>query len=54
MISVEEAKSIIRANISALDAIQLNLDDAVGFALHEDVISPIDMPSFVQIGRAHV
>ncbi len=48
MISVEEAKSIIRANISALDAIQLNLDDAVGFALHEDVISPIDMPSFVQ------
>ncbi len=48
MISVEEAKSIIRANINSLPAIQLNLDDAVGFALHEDVISPIDMPSFVQ------
>lgn len=48
MIGVEEAKSIIRASINSLPAIQLNLDDAVGFALHEDVISPIDMPSFVQ------
>jgi len=48
MISVFEAKAIIKKQISSLGLIQLNLDDAIGYVVAEDIISPIDVPSFVQ------
>lgn len=48
MISVEEAKNLIRENIKSLGSIKIKLDDAVGFVLAEDVYSPINYPSFIQ------
>ena len=48
MISVEEAKNLIRKNIKSLGSIKIKLDDAVGFLLAEDVYSPINHPSFIQ------
>lgn len=48
MISVEEAKNLIRENIKSLGSIKIKLDDAVGYVLTEDVYSPINYPSFVQ------
>lgn len=48
MNSVEEAKSLIRSNLERLPAVQVKLDNAVGYALAEDIYSPIDFPSFVQ------
>ena len=48
MISVLEAKKIIKQQISSLDSITLNLDDAMGYAVNEDIISPINVPSFIQ------
>ncbi len=48
MVSVSEAKTIIRKHISSLDSIILNLDEAMGYAINDDIISPINVPSFVQ------
>lgn len=48
MISVVEAKSIIKNQITSLGSINLNLDDAVGYAVEEDILSPMNVPSFVQ------
>lgn len=48
MISVEEAKNLIRENIKSLGSIKLKLDDAVDYVLAEDVYSPINYPSFIQ------
>ena len=48
MISVEEAKNLIRGNIKSLGSIKIQLDDAVGYVLTEDVYSSINYPSFVQ------
>jgi molybdopterin molybdotransferase len=48
MISVEEAKNLIRGNIKSLGSIRLKLDDALDYVLAEDVYSPINYPSFLQ------
>ncbi len=48
MVSVSEAKTIIRKHISSLDSIILNLNEAMGYAINDDIISPINVPSFVQ------
>lgn len=48
MISVEEAKNLIRENINSLGSIKIKLDDAVGYVLAEDIYSPINYPSFIQ------
>lgn len=48
MISVEEAKSLIRKHIECLPAVQIKLVDAVRYVLAEDIYSPIHLPSFVQ------
>ena len=48
MVSVTEAKSIIQNQIQSLDSIHLDLDQAVGFVVAEDILSPINVPSFVQ------
>lgn len=48
MISVKEAKELIRNHISILPSVNLALVDAVGFVLAEDVFSPIDSPPFNQ------
>lgn len=48
MISVTEAKKIIRENASQLRPLQLPLAEAAGKILAEDVFSPIDFPSFLQ------
>lgn len=48
MISVNEAKEIIRKNISVLPSLTLPLTEAVGYVLADDVFSPIDFPPFHQ------
>ena len=48
MVSVLKAKTIIRQQISSLDSVIMNLDDAIGYAVNEDIISPINVPSFIQ------
>jgi molybdopterin molybdotransferase len=48
MISVKEAKELAWAHTKVLDAAWMNLYDATGLVLAEDVFSPIDMPSFHQ------
>jgi len=48
MISVTEAKEIIKSNIGRLPSIIKPIDEAVGFILDQDIFSPINVPSFVQ------
>ncbi len=48
MISVAEAKKIIGENTKQLDAVIINITDAVGFVLAEDIYAAIDMPPFNQ------
>ncbi|MCR9172139.1 MAG: molybdopterin molybdotransferase MoeA [bacterium] len=46
MIPVNEALQRILTRTSALDAINIQLSEALGYVLAEDVLSPIDMPPF--------
>jgi molybdopterin molybdotransferase len=46
MISVNEALQRILKSISALEARDIQLSEALGYVLAEDVLSPIDMPPF--------
>lgn len=48
MISVEEAKNLIKQHIDSLPAIRIKLDNAAGYVLAEEIYAPIDFPSFVQ------
>ncbi|MEN9701044.1 MAG: hypothetical protein RIR55_347 [Bacteroidota bacterium] len=48
MISVTEAKEIIKSKIGRLPSIIKPIDEAVGFILDQDIFSPINVPSFVQ------
>jgi molybdopterin molybdotransferase len=48
MISVDEAKSIVKNNIEVITSINMPLKDAAGFVLAEDVYSKIDFPPFNQ------
>ena len=49
MISVEQASQIISENIQLTDkSIDVNLIDAIGYVLFQDVLSPINMPPFRQ------
>jgi molybdopterin molybdotransferase len=48
MISVNEAKGIIKDNVEVLPSIKLSPADAVGYVLSEDVFSTIDFPPFNQ------
>jgi len=48
MISVEEAKRIINENVSALQPINLPLQQAAGLTLAEDVYAATDIPAFLQ------
>ena len=48
MISVSEAKDIIRKNSTTLAPITISLKDAVGLILAEDVYASIDIPCFPQ------
>ena len=48
MISVNEAKGIIKDNVEVLPSIKLSLADAVGYVLSIDVFSTIDFPPFNQ------
>lgn len=48
MISVEEAKKIIRENVIELQPLQLPLKDAVGLVLAEDVYATVYIPPFNQ------
>jgi molybdopterin molybdotransferase len=48
MISVNEAKNIVRQNTPLLSAVKVQLADAVNCALAEDVYSLIDFPPFNQ------
>lgn len=48
MISVTEAKQIIRDNIKPLTPVAVALQDAAGLVLAEDVFASIDIPAFNQ------
>jgi molybdopterin molybdotransferase len=48
MISVKEAKELVWAHTKVQDAAWMNLYDATGLVLAEDIFSTIDMPSFHQ------
>ncbi len=48
MISVNEAKDIMRNNVAVLPSTKLPLEEAVGYVLAEDVFSAIDFPPFNQ------
>ncbi len=48
MISVDEAKSVVKNNIDVMPAVNMALKDAAGFVLAEDVHSKIDFPPFNQ------
>ena len=48
MISVNEARNIIKKNVEVLPSIKIPLADAVGYVLAEDAFSEIDFPPFNQ------
>lgn len=48
MISVEEAIKLVQANIPKGTSQSISVNDALGFTLDKDIISPIDMPPFPQ------
>jgi molybdopterin molybdotransferase len=48
MISVDEAKEIIKENVEVMPSISMALKDAAGYVLSEDVFSKIDFPPFNQ------
>ena len=48
MISVDEAKKIIKDNVEVMPSISMALKDAAGYVLSEDVFSKIDFPPFNQ------
>lgn len=48
MIGVSDAKRIISEHISCLPGISLNLQQAAGFVLSDDVYATVDIPSFPQ------
>jgi molybdopterin molybdotransferase len=48
MISVSEAKKIIAENVSALQPINLSLQQSLGLTLAEDVYASMDIPAFPQ------
>ncbi len=48
MISVQEAKAIIAAEIKPAKSIEIHLQDALGYVLSEDIFSPIHFPSYRQ------
>ncbi len=48
MISVSEAKQIIRTNIEPLTPVTVALQDAAGLVLAEDIFASVDIPAFRQ------
>ncbi len=48
MISVEEAKQLLLENVGILSAITVEVADASGYALAENIIAPTDSPPFSQ------
>lgn len=48
MITVEQAKKLIRENITTLPSIQVSLAEAAGFTLSEDIFAPQNLPAFEQ------
>ena len=48
MISVHEALEKIKENSIRLESIQIKVEDALGYVLANDIISPINMPPFNQ------
>jgi len=46
MISVEEARERILSNTKKLDSIKIHINEAEGFVLAEDIISPVNLPYF--------
>jgi molybdopterin molybdotransferase len=48
MISVDNAKKIIKDNVGVMSSIKVSLENAVGFVLAQDVFSKIDFPPFNQ------
>ena len=48
MISVREAKHLIKSHIDLLQTRRIHIDEAIGHVLAEDVFAPINIPAFLQ------
>ena len=48
MITVEKAKELVNQNVFPLDVVEINVVDALGCYLSEDIVAPIAVPSFNQ------
>jgi molybdopterin molybdotransferase len=48
MISVPEARKIIQQHVTALQPVQMKLQDAAGYRLAVDIVSPLDIPAYPQ------
>jgi molybdopterin molybdotransferase len=48
MVTVEEAKKLLSENIHRADIVEVNILDALNCVIAEDILSPIDLPSFDQ------
>lgn len=48
MVTVSEARNIVLSHCRILDPVEIAMDDSVGYVLAEDLISEINIPSFIQ------
>jgi len=48
MVTVQEAKSLIKSSIKVLSTIERGMRESVGYVLAEDVLSPLALPPFRQ------
>src|SRR5690606_26838761 len=50
MVTVEEARELIRASCRPLSPIKCDLETACGHTLAEDICAPLDIPNYPQSG----
>lgn len=48
LITVNDALKLIKCNVSALDAVLMDIKEAIGLTIAEDIISNLDIPAFPQ------
>jgi len=48
MVTVQEARHIVISQCRVLNAVEINMENSVGYILAEDIVSKIDIPSFPQ------
>lgn len=46
MVSVEEAQKLVLANTEVQGAVEVRVEESLGFVLSEDIVSPVNLPRF--------